>query len=212
MPAERTREIATWTLDLPPGWFAVPLGELDAHGQAQWIDEVVAQVRETAEEPGSPTALREELAQLRGELLAQQNPWLNAAVSIRPETVMTIGCVLLTSLIGLEPDEGPDAFEAVLEEGFATPRRGVRSHVSRVWRDGTTTGAMVGGFQRFETVDLGAGIGTVEDRTIFGVFPEGSREMIRLEFRTAELALFEDMPEETAALARTARVVLQEPA
>ena len=83
---------------------------------------------------------------------------------------------------------------------MAWPLSRVRSHVSRVWRDGTTTGAMVGGFQRFETVDLGAGIGTVEDRTIFGVFPEGSREMIRLEFRTAELALFEDMPEETAAV------------
>ena len=125
---------------------------------------------------------------------------------------MTIGCLLLTSLIGLGADEGPDAFQALLEEGFGEPVRGVRSHSAFVWREQTDAGELVGGFQRFETVAPGEGIGTVQDRTIFGLFPEDSAEMIRMEFQVSDLATFEDMPEETATMARTARVTRWEAA
>lgn len=209
---DRVREIANWTIDLPAGWFPVPMDDLDAHAQSQWIDEVVAQTREMAVEPGSPTALRAELAERRSDLLAQQSPWLNAAVLVRPEHVMSIGCILLTSVLGLDADDNPDAFQALLEEGFAHPGRGVRSHSSTVWQEQVDAGGLVGSYQRFEVVELGEGIGIVEDRTVFGLFPAHASEMIRLEFRTADLGTFADMIEETLGLVRTTRVALEEPA
>jgi hypothetical protein len=203
-----TSDILDWTIDLPAGWFTVPVGPLDAHAEAQWADDVIARVRETAVQPGSSTVLREELRQLRAELAAQGSPWLNAAVSVRPESVMSVGCVLLTSVLGLGPGEGPDDFTAVLEEGFTRPGRGVRSHLAHVWREVAEAGELVAGFQRFEVLDLGEGLGTVEDRTIFGLFPPGSGEVLRMEFRSADLGAFDDMAEETAQFARSARVRL----
>jgi hypothetical protein len=206
------RGIADWTLDLPAGWFRVPMAELDAHAQSGWIDGVVQEVQETAVEPGSPSALRAQLAQLRADLVARRDPWLNAAVLIRPESLMSIGCLLLTSVLALEGDDGPEAFRALLEEGFAHPGPGVRSHGSSVWQDRVDAGELVGAYQRFESVDYGQGIGVVEDRTIFGVFPAGSTEMIQAEFRAADLGTFADMIEETSALVRTVRIAMEDPA
>lgn len=208
MRTRRKQEVVDWTIDLPPGWFMMPLEQLSTPEQSQWIEEVIAQVQEAAVEPGSPTALRSELAQLRTELLRQQNPWLNAAVSIRPEKVMTVGCLLLTSIIELEEGEGPDSFAAGVEEAFAHPARGTRTHSSRVWREHIDAGELVGSFQRFEIVDYGEGIGTVEDRTVYGVFPETCIELIRFEFRTWDLAAFADFIDETSVIARSARVAL----
>jgi hypothetical protein len=210
--ATRARGIATWTIDLPAGWFTVPMGELDAHAQTEWIDGVVAQVEEMAVEPGSPSALRAQLGQMRGDLIARRNPWLNAAVLVRPESLMSIGCLLTTSVLGLEAGDGPDAFATLLERGFAEPDRGTRSHDASVWRERIGVGELVGAYQRFDTVDYGEGVGMVEDRTIFGIFPDDSVDMVQLEFRAADLGTYRDMIEETSALVRTARVTLEETA
>jgi hypothetical protein len=88
----------------------------------------------------------------------------------------------------------------------------VRSHAWRVWRDEADAGEIVAGFQRFEVVRLGEGIGQVEDRTIFGLFPPEATEMIRMEFRVSDLGTYDDMPARTGEIARSARVVLGDPA
>jgi len=207
--ATRARGIATWTIDLPAGWFTVPTGDLDAHAQTGWIDDVVAQVTEMAVEPGSPSALRAQLGQMRGDLVARRNPWLSAAVLVRPESLMSIGCLLTTSVLGLEEGDGPDAFARLLERGFAEPGPGTRSYDVSVWRERIGAGELVGAYQRFESVDYGEGIGVVEDRTIFGVFPDDAVDMVQLEFRAADLGTYRDMIEETSALVRTTRVALE---
>jgi hypothetical protein len=209
---ELSGEISDWTVDMPAGWFTVPMTELAAHEESRWIEGIVDEVREMAAEPGSPTELRSQLSRVRAQLLARQSPWLNAAVLVRPEDVMSIGCVLLTSVLGLEAGDGPDAFEAMLEDGFARPARGTHTHASRVWRDRIDAGELVGSYQRFEIVDFGEGIGTVEDRTIYGVFPDHSSDMIRLEFRAGDLAAFDDIIDATSTIVRSASVVLSEPA
>jgi hypothetical protein len=131
-------------------------------------------------------------------------------VGVRPEVIMTVGCVLTTSIVGLEAGDDPDALQALLEDGFEHPGRGVRTHSWRVWRDRAEAGDIVAGYQRLESVPLGEGIGQVEDRTVFALFPPEADEMIRMEFRSSDLGAYEDMPEQTAAIARTARVVLGE--
>jgi hypothetical protein len=210
MSATRAPGIATWTLDLPAGWFSVPMEELDAHGQTVWIDGVVEQVREMAVEPGSSSALRAQLGQMRADLIGRRTPWLNAAVLIRPETLMSIGCLLTTSVLGLDAGDGPDAFAALLEDGFAHPGPGVRTHGADVWRDRVPAGELVGAYQRFETIPYGEGVGVVEDRTVFGLFPDGAGEMVQLEFRAADLGTYTDMIEETSSLVRSARVRLED--
>jgi hypothetical protein len=131
---------------------------------------------------------------------------------VRPEVIITVGCVLTTSIIALEEGDDPDALQALLEDGFAHPGRGVRSHAWRVWREEAEAGELVAGYQRFETVRPGEGVGQVEDRTVFGLFAADAAEMIRMEFRSDDLGAFEDMPAQTGAIARTARVELGEAA
>jgi hypothetical protein len=143
---------------------------------------------------------------------ARDDPAVTAALGVRPEVIMTIGCVLTTSIIALEEGDDPDALQALLEDGFGHPGRGVRSHSWRVWRDASEAGELMAGYQRFETVRPGEGVGQVEDRTIFGLFPPEAGEMIRMEFRSSDLGAFEDMPAQTGAIARTARVELGEAA
>ena len=214
--------IAGWSIDLPDGWFEVPL-EASSAAEAgstavsagiddvehEWIRAVIDGAREAAVEPGSSTGLGTELRHVRQGLLSRADPWLRAAVSIRPEFEMTIGCLLIGSQAGLDPDDDADAFALLLEEGYRHPGRGIRTHGWRTWRERLDAAEIVGSYQRFETRDPGVEGGRIEDRTFFGIFPDGAMEMIRLEFTVSDLAAFRDIVDETAAIVRTVRFALE---
>jgi hypothetical protein len=206
----RRSEIAEWTLALPAGWYPVPLEPLDAHGVSMWIDEIVGRVNDEADAPGSPTALRDELADVRSRALhLAEDETLRMAVSIRPEVVMTVGSLFYGSVVVLDDDEGPDELEALMRDAFDHPGRGVRTHQAMIWRDVAGTTAIVSGYQRLEIFELGEEHAPVEDRMVLGLFPEGCRHMLRFEFRTRDILSFEDMPADTMALAQRAQIDLR---
>jgi hypothetical protein len=195
--------VAAWSIELPPGWFEVPLNELAEADEQAWVRSVVDTVREAAAEPGDGAALPAQLRDVRADLIRRGDPWTRAALSVRPEQAMTIGCVLIGSQASLESDDDADAFTALLEEGFRHPDRGIRTVRWETWRERIGDATVVGSFQRYSARDLGDLDGAVLDRTLFGVFPDGSDEMIRLEFTVSDLATFDDIAGDTAAIVGT---------
>lgn len=195
--------VASWSVELPPGWFEVPLDDLSTAEEQEWARTVVDTVREAAAEPGDGAALPAQLREVRADLLRRRDPWTRAALSVRPEEELTIGCVLIGSQASLEPDDDADAFTAMLEEGFRHPDRGIRTVRWETWRDRVGEATVVGSFQRYAARGLGDLDGAVLDRTLFGVFPDGSDEMIRLEFTVSDLAAFDDIAGDTAAIVAT---------
>jgi hypothetical protein len=221
--------IAAWSIDLPDGWFGIPLltdEQLDDDGEREWIRGVVDDVLSAAADAGSSAGIADELRHLRQGLLSREDPWLRAAVTIRPEFELTVGCLLIGSQASLDADDDADVFAAMLEDGFRHPGRGIRTHAWRTWRErvelkgddetaglddpsGSIAAEIVGSYQRFEARNPGGRGGRIQDRTFFGVFPDGASEMIRLEFSVSDLAAFREIVDETTAIARTIRVQVE---
>ncbi|MFM9919050.1 hypothetical protein [Lacisediminihabitans sp. H27-G8] len=172
------------------------------------IDDVVS----GAESPGAIGDIVDQLAELRRRLLSEDNSWLTALVSLRPELEITIGCLMQVQQFPLDDDDSPDTFEVMLKDGTASPARGTRTRVAETWRTEAMIGEVVGLFHRFDLRELGDEEGRLEQRTIFGVFPPKSSDMVRFIFTVSDLAAFDDMPKDTQAIVETLRVTLEESA
>ena len=206
--------VAAYDIKVPLNFFAIPLIGDEEIDSARWartvVDEVVAGLDASAGEFGTEEGdILAQLIELRRRLLAGQNAQLTAAVSIRPEGMMTIGCLLTTEQFSMDADDGPDTFEQMLTAGVCQLRPGARTRVAETWRSSTEVGEIVGLFHRIDFIELGEEEGTLEQRTIFGVFPPRSRDMIRFIFTVADFATFADMAVDTQAIVETLEVTLQ---
>ena len=206
--------VAAYDIKVPLNFFAIPLLGDDEIDSGRWARDVVDAVVDGLDAPTGEFAtdegdIIEQLVELRRRLLAGQNAQLTAAVSIRPEDVMTIGCLLTTEQFSMDADDGPDTFEQMLTEGVRQLRPGARTRVAETWRASTEVGEIVGLFHRIDFIELGEKEGTLEQRTIFGVFPPRSRDMIRFIFTVADFGTFGDMAADTQAIVETLEVTLQ---
>lgn len=202
----RTLEILSHDFDVPVNFYPIPLVAAASLDSTVWAQSVVDDVGAAAINPGVPGVLVKELAELRTRLLGQRNPWLTAAVSIRPEAVLSIGCVLQSQQLAMDPDDGPDAFEQVIRDGSTAMRPGVRSRDLEVWRDTIPAGELVGVFQRMEFIELHEMLGGVSERTVFGIFPKDSSDMIQMTFTSEDFGAFADIRAETQEIVATLRV------
>ena len=205
---ERDLEIAAYNIKLPLDFYAIPLREDPDLDNVRWARGIVDEVLAQAEAPTELAGIVEELAELRWRLLASSSPLLTAAVSIRPAGAMTIGCLLTAEQFSMEPGDGPDSFEVMLTEGVRQLRPGARTRLAEAWRTKTEMGEIVGLLHRIDYIELGAGEGTLEQRTIFGVFPLRSREMVRFIFTVSDFATFPNMKVDTQAIVETIQVSL----
>lgn len=203
----RALQIVDYDFDVPANFYAVPLDPAESVDSTRWAEGVVADVAERDTNAGNPGDVVAELAELRTRLLGQQNPWLTAAVSVRPETHLTVGAVLTVQQLAMDDDDGPAAFERIAREESTRMRPGARSRDLELWRAEIPAGEVVGLFQRIEFTELGAAEGRLSERTIFAVFPAGSREMIQFAFTCDDFGAFADMREETQAIVETLHVV-----
>jgi hypothetical protein len=212
MSIARPQEIVSYDFDVPPAYYPIPLDPDQDIDSVRWARGVVDDVLVTATRPGATGDVIDQLVEVRRRLLAEQNPWLTALVSLRPELEITIGAVVQVQQFPMDDDDTPDSFEAMLREGVAHPAPGTRTRVAETWRSQAEIGEIVGLFHRFDLRDLGDESGRLEQRTIFGVFPERSSDMIRFIFTVSDLATFEDMPKETQAIVESLRLTLEESA
>lgn len=212
MSIARPQEIVSYGFDVPPAFYPIPLDADQDIDSVRWARGVVDDVLATATRPGVTGDVCDELVEVRRRLLAEQNPWLTALVSLRPELEVSIGAVVQVQQFPMDDDDTPDSFEAMLREGVDRPAPGTRTRVAETWRSQTEIGEIVGLFHRFDLRDLGDESGRLEQRTIFGVFPQGSSDMIRFIFTVSDLATFEDMPKETQSIVESLRITLEESA
>ncbi len=212
MSVARPSEIVAFDFDVPPAFYPVPLHGDQEIDSVTWARSVIDDVVSGAESPGAIGDIVDQLAELRRRLLSEDNPWLTALVSLRPELEITIGCLVQVQQFPLDDDDSPDTFEVMLKDGTASPARGTRTRVAETWRTEAMIGEVVGLFHRFDLRELGDEEGRLEQRTIFGVFPPKSSDMVRFIFTVSDLAAFDDMPKDTQAIVETLRVTLEESA
>ena len=112
----------------------------------------------------------------------------------------------------MDGDESPDDFGTMLTDGVAHPAPGTRTRVAETRRSEARISEIVGIINRFDLRDMRDETGRLEQRTIFGVFPEQSSDMIRFIFTVSDLATFEDIPKETQAIGESLRITPEQPA
>ncbi len=212
MTVDRPLEIVAYDFDVPDDYFPIPLVRERDVDSRRWARGVVDEVLASNEDPGAVGDIVDDLVELRRRLLVEEDPWLTALVSVRPEVELSIGCLVLAEQFSMEPDDGPDSFEALLTEAAGSMGPGARSRSFTTWRAECPAGQIVGSFQRVDLMELGEAEGYLEHRTIFGVFPPRSRDMIRFVFTVADLGTYLDMPAETQAIVETVRVRTEEAA
>jgi hypothetical protein len=200
------RELISYDFDVPGDFFAVPLDEPSDRWAGRLIDEVSA----LSDAPLTVGDLVEQLVELVRQLRAQGDPLLTAAVSLRPELYLTIGCLLTTSRVELEPGDTPDSFEAMLTDSLQKLAPGARTRAAETWQVDSEIGTTVGLLHRIEYRLLEADEGWIELRAMFGVFPTGCDEMINFTFTVSDLATFGDMRAETQQIVDTVRVTTAE--
>jgi hypothetical protein len=209
---DRIFAIDSWDFDVPENYFPIPLdGDVDAR---DWVKEVVASARElpsevAPEDRDRGTVLTEQLTSVRDRLIARRNPWLTAVVSVRPETPMTVGVLVMAQQLALEDDDDADSMEVLGREASARMVPGARSRDLETWRTQADFGEIVGLYQRIEFIDLGEAEGTLSERTVFTVFPTRSREALQFTFTTEDFGTFEDMKKQTEAIVSTLRIDLE---
>ncbi|TFC04604.1 hypothetical protein [Cryobacterium mannosilyticum] len=205
----RALQIVDYDFDVPSNFYTVPLDPAESVDSTRWAESVVADVAQRDPNPGTTGDFAAELAELRTRLLGQRNPWLTAAVSVRPEKQLTIGAVLTVQQLAMDDDDGPAAYERIAREESTRMRPGARSRDLELWRADIPAGEVVGLFQRIEFTELGAAEGRLSERTVFAVFPVGSSEMLQFAFTCDDFGAFASMREETQAIVETLHIVTE---
>ncbi|MBK4348407.1 hypothetical protein [Lacisediminihabitans changchengi] len=210
MSIARSLEIVDFDFDVPTDFSVIPLEADRELNSAHWARSVVAEVVEQDAAAGAVGDIVDELTELRRRLLARQNPWLRALVSIRSELELTIGAIVEVQQFPMDDDDSVDSYEQMVTDGLAHPAPGTRTHIAETWRSESDAGTIVGAFHRFDIRDFGDAEGRLQQRTIFAVFPPDSSDMVRFIFTVADLATFEDMIGDTQAIVETLRVTTEE--
>ncbi|MDI2098536.1 hypothetical protein [Ruicaihuangia caeni] len=195
-------EILDFDFDVPEDYYPIPLFGHDDLDSERWARAVIDDVRERAD-AGATGQIIESLAELRDRLLSRANPLFTAVVSVRAQFTMTIGCLITVQQLELEPDDGPDELERALAESVETMPLGTRSREADFWRLRGDDREVVGMLQRLEYLEPGQAEGHLEQRTVFGVFPDGASDMLHFTFTVSDLATFGDMRAETQAIVDT---------
>lgn len=193
--ATPVNEILDLRIQISEGFYPVLLNEdLDSE---VWARDVVTAVAAQTGSRDHEDSMLGELTDLRIRLLAQLDPYLTAAVYVRPQRFMSLGVLLTFEIMEMEPGQGPDWYENNARTLIAETAGNVLTISADTWQGEVPAGRFVGAHQVSEYAAVDEEPGWVEARTIFAVFPPNSLEMVLFTFTTADLATFGDMPAET---------------
>ena len=198
--------ISDLTVSVPDGFYSVRLDEdIDSE---EWAREVVAEAETQSGAVDHEDALRDELFDLRIRLLAQLNPFLTAAVYLRREQFLSLGALMMFQVVEVEPENDPAWFVREAREIASSEDAEGHTILFDTWQHPAPAGTVAGVHQVVEYLAPGIEEGWVEARTVFGVFPPGSTEMVHFTFTTADLAAFGDMPAETESIVASLSIEL----
>jgi hypothetical protein len=199
--------IADLTVSVPDGFYPMRLDE-DIDSEV-WAQEVVTHAEAESGAVDHEDALRDELFDLRIRLLAQLNPYLTAAVYVRREQFLSLGALMTFQVVEVEPEHDPAWFEREARAIASSEDAEGHTILFDTWQHPAPAGTVAGVHQVVEYLAPGVEDGWIEARTVFGVFPPGSHEMVHFTFTTADLATFGDMPAETESIVASLSIELE---
>ncbi len=182
-------------------WYQVPL---TARGGV-WAKELV---RSFSIKRSAAKSLSYQLDKLQTNLSSNNGPGITCVVWIPQPESGYAACSMSFRLADLSES---DSLEAVLADLEADKNRGDDNTdflEVDTWRGQFDVGPFVAARNLIVHRNGQDPEGTVEERTVFAVFPDGARQMVQLVFTAESIGSFYDMPAETQAVSSTLRVDL----
>lgn len=185
------------------GWYQVDLDEKSGRHWGRSLGEALGTDR------AARKSLVADLGALRDSIRRSATPGMTAAVWVSaPETGQVDAFVGFTLNV-IDDADGPDEYRALLEADDARSEAGVRFLNVQVWESEIDAGHVVGAYNLIEHQELGEGVKEQKERTVIGVFPPRSKEMVEFVFSAARLDSFDDIIRDTMVIVSSMRLELE---
>ncbi|PWC06104.1 hypothetical protein [Mycetocola zhujimingii] len=199
---KRNRIIADYDIGLTDDWYPV---DLDPETSSRWPRGLAGELGLEGE---AKERLAERLATIQETMRRMPTPHLTTAVWIPEPTSGEVASILGFGLVTLADDQGPEVYLEALSSDEGRRELGVEFQNVQTWTAPVNAGFAVGAYNLIAHTELGEET-RVEERTVIGVFPPRSREMIECIFTAQSITSYDDIIQETMALVATIDVQLE---
>jgi len=205
-----TRDIVDLNVNPEPTWYPIPLGGVET---ALWGETLAAEVVADAVSRGT---LGAQLTALQVRLAGIGNPRVSCAVWVPYPESGRASCALgfeLTDIgAGLSTEAAAAAYLADLQADEGRRYPGTEYLSVTTWQGEVPAGPFVAAHNLVSRRDLGDDEATIEERTVFAVFPPGAAQLVQLVFSAESVGAFLNMPRQTEEVAAALRIELEETA
>ena len=204
------RDIVDLGLDADQSWYPVPLGGAET---ALWGETLAAELTPAG---ASRNTLGGQLKALQQRLAGIGNPRVSCAVWIPYPESGRASCALGFELSDLGPGLSADiaaaAYLADLQADEGRRYPGTEYLSVTTWQGEVPAGPFVAAHNLVSRRDLGDDAATIEERTVFAVFPPGAAQLVQLVFSAESVGAFVNMPRQTEEVVAALRIELEETA
>ena len=205
-----TRDIVDLNINPESTWYPIPLGGAET---ALWGETLAAEVVTDAL---SRRTLGAQLTALQVRLAGIGNPRVSCAVWVPYPESGRASCALGFELtdIGAGLSSADAAAQQLAEMQADEGRRfpGTEYLGVTTWEGEVEAGPFVAAHNFISRRDPGDAEATIEERTVFAVFPPGAAQFVQLVFSAEGVGAFVNMPRQTEEVVATLRVELEETA
>ena len=199
-------EIETYRFDVPSEWYALDLTE--AVSPRQVAQDILDDVGH-ADDVNVPL-FRDDVMGLVERLRQESDGLTSAAVLVRTEGGLRVGALVVHAVRDLDEGDTPESYEQFARQALAAGQPGQQNLAVQSWQLECAAGPAVGVVHVLSAREPGEADAWVEERAVYAVFVEGTRQLVQFTFTTADFGTFEDMPSETWSIASTVSVELKE--
>ncbi|MGN6327261.1 hypothetical protein [Pseudolysinimonas sp.] len=197
----RVHDIADFRLGLPDEWYPMSI-EDDA-----WATGLAA---ELTDDPEARLRLTGELESARRAFAAMNDPLVRAAVWVGEPDTGHADAAMVFAMADVEEAGEPGEYERFLASYAGTTVSEDFYYSVSTWRSAVPAGEVVGSHNLIAHPGADAAEGSLlEERTVIAVYPPGSAQAVQFVFSAQGLGSFENMPEQTQAIAAGLSVALE---
>lgn len=199
---KRNRIIADYDIGLTDDWYPIDLDPATSAGWPRALSGELGLVGDTKER------LVERLNTIQDAMRRMPTPHLTTAVWIPDPSSGEVASILGFGLVQLGDDQGPETYLETLAADEGRRELGIEFQNVETWTAPVEAGLAVGAYNLIAHTELGEET-RVEERTVIGVFPPRSKEMIECIFTAQSIAAYDDIIQQTMGLVATLEVQLE---
>lgn len=199
---KRNRIIADYDIGLTDDWYPV---DLDPETSSRWPRGLAGELGLEGE---AKERLVERLGTIQETMRRMPTPHLTTAVWIPEPSSGEVASILGFGLVPIADEQGPEVYLEALSADEGRRELGIEFQNVQTWTAPVNAGLAVGAYNLIAHTELGEET-RVEERTVIGVFPPRSREMIECIFTAQSITTYDDIIQETMALVATLDVQLE---